>query len=105
MKEPSKQDVARALCEARDQIEACPCQADHEDGHEPSGCEGVVDVRLQVYDSGAWAVRVGDASYDLDHHGHWGSGMLAHDETDDEVDALAEDLIEQVLDSAAEEAA
>lgn len=38
--------------------------------------EGETDVRLQVYEDGAWAIRVGDPSYDLDHHGFWGCGTL-----------------------------
>jgi len=35
-----------------------------------------IDVRLQVYDNGRWAVRSGDAQYDLDHSGHWGASSL-----------------------------
>ncbi len=41
-----------------------------------SGDEGGIDVRLQVYDDGAWALRTGDSQYDLDHRGSWGAGYL-----------------------------
>jgi len=35
-----------------------------------------IDVRLQVYDNGTWAVRTGDPQYDLDHSGYWGASSL-----------------------------
>jgi hypothetical protein len=38
--------------------------------------EGEADIRLQVYPSGEWSLRVGDSSYDQDHHGYWGASSL-----------------------------
>jgi len=35
-----------------------------------------MDVRLQVYPNGDWAVRWGDPSYDQDHRGYWGSSSI-----------------------------
>lgn len=35
-----------------------------------------MDVRLQVYEDGDWAVRYGDSSYDLDHRGQWGCSSI-----------------------------
>jgi hypothetical protein len=57
------------------------------------------EIRLQVYPSGDWAVRVGDPCYDLDHHGFWGAGML----DGGDFDALAEarELVEQAKDQEA----
>lgn len=36
-----------------------------------------LEVRLQVYENGDWAVRWGDSSYDQDHRGAWGCGILS----------------------------
>jgi hypothetical protein len=41
--------------------------------------EGSCDVRLQVSESGSWEIRVGDASYDLDHRGYWGASGVPGD--------------------------
>lgn len=38
--------------------------------------EGECDIRLQVYPSGEWALRVGLSDYDTDHHGYWGASSL-----------------------------
>lgn len=67
--------------------------------------EGDVDVRLQVYESGEWALRFGDPQYDQDHRGFWGSGVLAGDEDGEgylgwEISQLAADLIDQAADDA-----
>lgn len=56
------------------------------------------DVRLQVVD-GYVRVHTGDPSFDQDHRGCWGAGLITW-ETD--ADELADDLIEQVLDHAAQ---
>lgn len=51
------------------------------------------DVRLQVYEDGSWAVRVGPSDYDLDHRGFWGASSIPRGRfrsTD-----VARDLIEQ----------
>lgn len=54
-----------------------------------------VDVRLQVYDGG-WVVSSGDAQYDTDHPGHWGASSVSSDMTDDDLEQVAGDLVEQV---------
>lgn len=54
-----------------------------------------VDVRLQVREDGSWDVRSGDASYDTDHRGFWGSGSLSNDTN---FKTLAADLIDQAED-------
>jgi hypothetical protein len=38
--------------------------------------EGECDIRLQVYPSGEWSLRVGDSSYDQDHRGYWGASSI-----------------------------
>lgn len=58
MKFPSIDDVALAL------------------RNENNDCEADTDVRLQVLPDGCWWVHTGDASYDTDHRGHWGSDAL-----------------------------
>jgi hypothetical protein len=55
-----------------------------------------LDVRLQVYPDGAWAVRVGLSDYDQDHRGFWGASCIPRGRfsaTD-----LARDLVNQCRD-------
>jgi len=61
-----------------------------------------IDVRLQVLGDGTYYHHSGDAQYDTDHSGFWGAGRVAP--TDDDVALIetARDLVEQVLDSAAQ---
>jgi hypothetical protein len=59
------------------------------------------EVRLQVYESGEWAVRWGSADYDQDHLGYWGASFLSPTDTASEITALAQDLIDQVSDQQA----
>lgn len=35
-----------------------------------------IDVRLQVYPDGNWAIRWGDSQSDLDHRGYWGAASV-----------------------------
>lgn len=63
---------------------------------------GEIDVRIQVLGPEDWFFRTGDASYDTSHHGYWGAGTVAHDDTDDTLLEIAQDLIEQVLSEAAD---
>ena len=58
-----------------------------------------IDVRLQVYDDGDWAVRSGDSSYDLDHRGFWGASSLDRGTNCRE---LARELIDEAANHAAE---
>ena len=59
------------------------------------------DVRLQVYPDGDWAIRVGDSSYDLDHHGYWGAGCLNGKRFDSA--ETARDLIDQAREQYADD--
>jgi hypothetical protein len=59
-----------------------------------ASAEGELDVRLQVYPSGKWAVRWGLPDYDLDHHGFWGAGIVDGGELDSIAEARA--LLDQV---------
>jgi hypothetical protein len=58
----------------------------------------LMDVRLQVYPNGQWAVRTGDSQYDQDHRGYWGAGFLSWDSDCEE---LAAALIDEAKDCAA----
>ena len=66
-----------------------------------------VDIRLQVYPSGTWALRVGDPSYDLDHTGYWGASFVPPFPQEQfsgaVVDAVMEDLIQQAEEQEADE--
>ena len=57
------------------------------------GCEEpLIEIRLQYLDGG-YAIHTGDPSYDQDHRGAWGAGLIG---LDTDAAELAEDLIEQV---------
>lgn len=61
MRFPKISDVARDLRQINKEADA------HPDG---------IDVRLQVYPDGDWAVRAGDSSFDQDHRGYWGASSV-----------------------------
>ena len=63
-----------------------------------------IDVRVQRFDS-EWSFHSGDAAYDLDHRGLWGSGSVVANLTDSDADLrlLADDLLMQALDAQEEE--
>ncbi len=42
-----------------------------------------VDVRLQVFENGQWAIHVGLSDYDTDHRGYWGSASIQKKTTSD----------------------
>ena len=69
---------------------------------------GYIDVRLQAR-PGPWSVSVdvrsGDSSYDHDHRGFWGSSCIAGLETDDDLAALADSLIDDCVEAYAEHVA
>lgn len=56
------------------------------------------DVRLQVYEDGEWAIRIGDPSYDQDHHGFWGASSLGTDDTPETIAEMAQSLLAQSQD-------
>jgi hypothetical protein len=58
-----------------------------------------VDVRLQWSGPDDWRVRWGDASFDLDHSGHWGSGEA---EPGTDLAELADQLCSEVEESIAQ---
>ena len=74
-------------------------------GTEPGVEDSFIDVRLQVYDNGSWAVRNGDPQYDLDHRGFWGTGSVPGDGRRFRSKELARELLEQAKEHAAENAA
>jgi hypothetical protein len=54
-----------------------------------------IDVRLQVYPDGDWAVRSGSSDYDQDHRGYWGASGVPGDNRRFDSKAVARDLIDQ----------
>lgn len=60
--------------------------------------EQSIDVRLQVYPDGTWAIRWGDSSYDLDHRGYWGASSVPGNGRRFRSEEVARDLIEQARD-------
>jgi hypothetical protein len=61
----------------------------------PDGDDGGIDVRLQVYPDGDWAVRWGSSDYDQDHRGYWGASSVPGDNRRFDSKDLARDLIDQ----------
>ena len=66
---------------------------------EEGECAGT-DVRLQVRESGAWAIHTGASDYDQDHRGYWGCAFLSYDR--ENLTDTARDLLEQAKDHAAQ---
>jgi hypothetical protein len=62
--------------------------------------ENDIDVRLQVTSTG-WTLHTGDSSYDLDHHGFWGTTTVGASDTSRLLRSMADDLREQAQDAAA----
>jgi hypothetical protein len=56
------------------------------------------DIRLQVVPGEGWSTHCGDPSYDQDHRGYWGAGMIRASMTVKEVRDLARDLLDQARD-------
>ena len=54
-----------------------------------------LDVRLQVYPDGRWAVRFGSSDYDQDHHGYWGASSVPGSGRRFDAVAVAKNLIKQ----------
>jgi len=67
----------------------------------PDCDEPYIDVRLRYHD-GSFSLLTGDSSYDQDHRGFWGCSVVGADLTTDEARSVADDLIEQVEDEAAQ---
>lgn len=93
-----REDIIATLMAERDYLDDCDSDEDCD------GCESCqVDVRLQVYPDGDWAIRTGSSDYDLDHRGYWGASSIAPSDSDEMTRALARDLIGQALDACAED--
>jgi len=58
------------------------------------------DVRLRWFDGG-WNVYHGDSSYDQDHRGFWGASSVRYDDSYEDLESLARELIDQVVEHAA----
>jgi hypothetical protein len=98
MKFPSIRDVAGILRDTHADLVAAT------DSGDELGEDGQVDVRLQVYPDGAWQVHTGDASYDTDHRGFWGSTSIPTTRERWSSYDVARDLIEQCRDDHAQSA-
>lgn len=57
-----------------------------------------IDVRLQVYENGDWAVRWGLSDYDQDHRGYWGASSVPGNNHRCNTTDIARDLIDQARD-------
>jgi hypothetical protein len=68
----------------------------------PEHNDNCVDIRLQLSGCGRWHLHVGDASFDLDHRGHWGSSSVSGSDGIEEFLQIAYDLISQCSDDAFE---
>jgi hypothetical protein len=84
MRFPSIASVVAALKQAREEVD-------------PG--EDMMDVRLQVYSGGAWALRTGSSDYDQDHRGFWGAGSVTASSMVKDLRQTAKDLLEQVQDA------
>jgi dihydroxyacetone kinase len=73
-------DVAAALKEVRESMDEG--QTD-------------LDIRLQVYRTAVWAIRVGDSGYDADHLGYWGASAIDRKTSIKTITSIAKDLLEQ----------
>ena len=89
-------EVVSELKDIRDDLAATPS----EDGVESE--DDFMDVRLQVLDNGSWLIHTGDASYDTDHHGSWGADEIDATMTDEELQNIAQGLIDQAADMQAQ---
>lgn len=85
MRFPTIPQVRAAVVEATRNLRAYGCAMD--------------DVRLQVHEDGAWALRRGDASYDQDHRGYWGCSRITIRRQNAE--RIARDLLRQCREHAA----
>jgi hypothetical protein len=68
----------------------------HREAKADIDAEEGLDVRLQVYENGTWAVRYGDPGGDSDHHGYWGASTITR--SDNDFRSIAVDLIAQAED-------
>ena len=86
MRFPSIASVTAALKEAREEAR------EYLNGED-------MDVRLQLYEDGAWALRTGVSDYDQDHRGFWGASSITGGCLIKHLRDTAADLLEQVRDA------
>jgi hypothetical protein len=86
MRFPSIASVTAALKEAREEAR------EYLNGED-------MDVRLQLYEDGAWALRTGLSDYDQDHRGFWGASSITGGCLIKHLRDTAADLLEQVRDA------
>jgi len=90
---PTKDEVAREIRALSKRLAA--------DGIRSRG-DDFVDLRLQVYPDGHWALRWGSSDYDQDHRGWWGSSILPPPSAPmKEFLAVAAELLDQAEEQAA----
>jgi len=65
---------------------------------QPEDADEGIDVRLQVYPDGQWAVRWGLSDYDQDHRGFWGASSVPGNNRRFSSKDIARDLIDQAKD-------
>lgn len=119
--EDSRRLLAKILGDYAEDLkgERCDCDPDY---HDPEACERTMDVRLQIFDQALWnsdGIRsldadtvsdlirfsrlwTGDASYDHDHRGWWGSDVVFAEDSLEELLDVAGALIDGALDSLAQ---
>jgi hypothetical protein len=76
-------------------------EALREHGQHPDDPVGT-DCRLQIHE-GTWSFHSGDASYDQDHRGGWGSGFVPRGVSKAEARRIAKDLIDEAMSDYEEE--
>lgn len=62
---------------------------------------GVIDVRIQIFEDGGYAFHSGDACYDTDHSGFWGTWCVGHDSDDVFLMEGARDMVQEAMEEAA----
>lgn len=89
MRFPTINDVAKELREI------------NKETLEPYDDDEGIDVRLQVFPDGHWAVHSGASGYDQDHRGYWGSASVPGNNRRFSSTDVARDLIDQARDDKA----
>lgn len=92
---PAVEEIAAELAFLPEDVEPEFVESDDDTPH--------IDVRLQVWPDGSWAIHTGDASYDQDHRGYWGAGCVCADDDAAALLTLASDLRNEAMEQAWEE--